>query len=745
MGRTRWRGGAVALCLVLAAGVFFAVAAGAGASVIAAKNWRVQPRGVVGTVPIVINGAGSFDAYPLDLGTLVLTIDGSSVSRSAYVASVYSGRNLYLYYVPSPPLIDGSHTVNVRIADSAGRVSTYQWSFTIAQPPTAAWLAPAQGESNYDGRPAVALALSDNTPGSLFTVAGEVHAGTASGPVAATFAGASLAEGANTFNISAELAPGMYFLTAAITDSGGVTGYLQGGAARSFVVVAADGMSVFTADCLGCHDGTSHPGDTLGCSDCHTFIYHEYGDCQDCHSGHGGPIDVTGVTGSCRSCHDKDGTPKHTKESVAPAHVSSCLGCHNESLIDRHLVVPEGSTYPYQCDVCHGSTDPDVVAAIATHNTSCEACHSDTSHPQFHTETRASCALSQCHPTTADVLHTTCDVCHALPTLPASTGCLNCHAKAEPHTAYWPLHVGDATGSVVSSWVAGCNGYPDYQGFCHDISNTMQLHANVHNGSDGCPECHGEGKTPSNQCIDCHTEEESSFVHHNNNKFLANPADAAPASYATLGPAGGWSNLDAYDCQWCHWSFFWLEKPSLPEYRTAYAGDSMWYAGLRSGEGGYPTDTTLTVPGVYTATVNTRIEYMVNYQTNVGYDYGYTEVSSDGGTTWVTVPGTITSTDPVSARHLGNGIQGDSVGWVPASFDLSAYAGQSIQVRLRYKTFRTPQRFGYAVDDIRVYDGVTVLFSDGAESASSGITTNGWYRTYEAPVRFEPNDPDNAP
>jgi hypothetical protein len=314
--------------------------------------------------------------------------------------------------------------------------------------------------------------------------------------------------------------------------------------------------------------------------------------------------------------------------------------------------------------------------------------------------------------------------------------------------------VGDITGTS-SRWVAGCGGDSDYAGLCHDISNVMDTHAYMHDGSDGCPTCHDGTVTPTTTCITCHPKYgapangigigNTASMHHDNNKYVSDQTEVAPGSYYTPSPVGGWNDdLNNYDCQFCHWSFIYGSKPELPEQRSPYAGELMWYAGLRTGMGGPSNDTLLTLPGTIAATDSTVLEYMVNYQSRVGYNYGYSEVSTNGAT-WVTVPGNLTSTDPVTTRHLGNGIAGDSAGWVQATFDLSAYAGQDIQVRLRYKTTYNPPLFGYAVDDIEVRDATGVLFADGAESADGGLVTGGWLRAGTSPPLYFPDDPNNAP
>jgi hypothetical protein len=86
------------------------------------------------------------------------------------------------------------------------------------------------------------------------------------------------------------------------------------------------------------------------------------------------------------------------------------------------------------------------------------------------------------------------------------------------------------------------------------------------------------------------------------------------------------------------------------------------------------------------------------YDIEVDWDYAYVEVSSDGGLTWATLPGDITTnTNPNGANH-GNGITGSSGGWVDASFSLAAYDGEDIILRINYITDSAITNEGLYVD-----------------------------------------------
>ncbi|OLB75824.1 MAG: hypothetical protein AUI14_20260 [Actinobacteria bacterium 13_2_20CM_2_71_6] len=74
----------------------------------------------------------------------------------------------------------------------------------------------------------------------------------------------------------------------------------------------------------------------------------------------------------------------------------------------------------------------------------------------------------------------------------------------------------------------------------------------------------------------------------------------------------------------------------------------------------------------------------------------------------------------ITVPALGNVITGRSNGWKDATFDLSAYAGKAIQLRIRYDTDASVTSLGILLDQFSATAGGTVLFTDGAESGSNG-------------------------
>ena len=102
------------------------------------------------------------------------------------------------------------------------------------------------------------------------------------------------------------------------------------------------------------------------------------------------------------------------------------------------------------------------------------------------------------------------------------------------------------------------------------------------------------------------------------------------------------------------------------------------------------------------------------YDIEVDYDYGSVQVSEDGEN-WTSIPGNITTDYDPNESNPGHGITGKSDGWVDGKFDLSAYAGKDVQVKINYWTDGGAINPGFYVDDIQVNADGNELFFDDAE------------------------------
>ena len=111
--------------------------------------------------------------------------------------------------------------------------------------------------------------------------------------------------------------------------------------------------------------------------------------------------------------------------------------------------------------------------------------------------------------------------------------------------------------------------------------------------------------------------------------------------------------------------------------------------------------TSVTVPAS-----NPTLTFLAKYGAEEGFDFGYVIVSTDGGKTYTAIAGDRTVDGP-----LGPGLTGTTNGFEPHTFDLSAYAGKTILLGIRYVSDPLINEGGLLVDDITL--GGT-LISDGS-------------------------------
>ena len=109
------------------------------------------------------------------------------------------------------------------------------------------------------------------------------------------------------------------------------------------------------------------------------------------------------------------------------------------------------------------------------------------------------------------------------------------------------------------------------------------------------------------------------------------------------------------------------------------------------------------------------------YEIEEDWDYAYVEVSTDGGANFRSIPGNITTNYNPNGSNAGNGITGDSGGWIEAVFPLGAMADTTTLIRFRYKTDSYVLEEGIYVDDINPTQ--TFAFS----TVLSNTITNTYY------------------
>jgi hypothetical protein len=129
--------------------------------------------------------------------------------------------------------------------------------------------------------------------------------------------------------------------------------------------------------------------------------------------------------------------------------------------------------------------------------------------------------------------------------------------------------------------------------------------------------------------------------------------------------------------------------------------------------------TSVTVPAA-----NPTLTFLAKYGAEFGFDYGYVQVSTDGGETYTSIPGDKTIDGP-----LGPALNGTTDGFEPHTYDLTDYAGQQILLSFRYVSDGGVNEGGLLIDDITL-GGTTI--SDGSSLAP-----------FDSPTEVNPTEVDN--
>ncbi|MGF1751407.1 immune inhibitor A domain-containing protein [Vibrio cionasavignyae] len=116
------------------------------------------------------------------------------------------------------------------------------------------------------------------------------------------------------------------------------------------------------------------------------------------------------------------------------------------------------------------------------------------------------------------------------------------------------------------------------------------------------------------------------------------------------------------------------------------------------------------------------LSFMVHYSIEQDYDFGRVLVNG------APIAGSITTdSDPFQTGH-GIGFTGQSDGWQPATFDLSAYAGQSVTISFNYFTDLGYIDDGFWFDDVSVTSENGIIKQFSAENEEPDLTLLGMTR-----------------
>ncbi len=163
---------------------------------------------------------------------------------------------------------------------------------------------------------------------------------------------------------------------------------------------------------------------------------------------------------------------------------------------------------------------------------------------------------------------------------------------------------------------------------------------------------------------------------------------------------------------------------------TPHSGETMWWSNNDQDWADVRLHRDISVPNAG----DVRFWMWNDYIIELDWDFGFVEVSTDGGATWqeqkvydtagneVTTPDDYGDPNGRMGDYGGKqyGLTGHTDGWEHHYVDLTPYAGQDVQLRLRYATDAAFLERGWFVDDLSLEADGETLWTDDAEA------NNGW-------------------
>lgn len=547
------RASAVVMSVALVALLFTA------ASAFAASTYFEQTPGVnaVNTTAMPLISVKVSDPVGISTG-FQMKIDG--VSRTPKVKWGPGNAWVQLYYQPTSPLANGSHTVYASVFTNAGRTST-TWSFSQQVQPTVGPMAPADGSTVDTQKPTISAVVNTNG-GSLTSYTMTVDG-----------LGVTPAYDAATKTVSYTPATRLandrvHTASLTVVDSGGASTTVT----WNFTVQIYASMV-----------------DTAGCTECHTTYptAHPMSNCVACHEDNGpSPAywnmeDLTPVHGAdyllgidCAYCHTSmyPAVPRHPA-NIGDVHqtatnMSGCA-CHVADLTTEHNRYTTDSGGSITCASCHASTDPQVQAGMAAGTRMCPDCHTiPAGHPYAEIDHVADVGE------TADLSGKTCGSCHEMDLMAeheksssasAGRGCVTCHgsprdsfetwnqscAQGGCHSGATAMHAGQSAAHQPSAAAADCQGSG-----CHSFTDVAALHAAAskviaETTYTSCSVCHRAGATATKECATCHADR---LEPHGYDVPMHTATDAASTACAGSGCHAGTEAMPLHSggCATCH-------------------------------------------------------------------------------------------------------------------------------------------------------------------------------------------------
>ncbi|MGA8980200.1 MAG: immune inhibitor A domain-containing protein [Pedococcus sp.] len=150
------------------------------------------------------------------------------------------------------------------------------------------------------------------------------------------------------------------------------------------------------------------------------------------------------------------------------------------------------------------------------------------------------------------------------------------------------------------------------------------------------------------------------------------------------------------------------DKTVTTDYNTPHSGSMEWWGGSDDN-----LNTTLGRKIDLTGKSSASVSAWTWYNIEADYDALYAEASTDGGATWA---------------QVGSFLDGESKTWTEKTWDLSPYAGKSIDFRFRYATDGGLHYEGPFLDDITITADGSPVLTDDVEGGDNGWTAAGFTR-----------------
>ncbi len=167
-----------------------------------------------------------------------------------------------------------------------------------------------------------------------------------------------------------------------------------------------------------------------------------------------------------------------------------------------------------------------------------------------------------------------------------------------------------------------------------------------------------------------------------------------------------------------------LDSPPVP-FKEPYSGDYQYYSGQ-----GDQLNHSISFTSQLPTSSSLKLTMKAHWKTENKFDYAQVRVNG------VAIAGNHTNeiNSTTNDRHTLTGSSKSIIGsegedgWVNLEYDLNAYSGQNITIKMLYKTDNAVSAYGIVVDDIEINNSSTQIYYDDAE-APDKATLNGFVRT----------------